>query len=172
MEKAYSMLSLSCPMDDTPVAPFGAYFWARCTALQAMFRHDWKYEDFPDEPLPLDSTISHGIERIYPLAVQDEGYYTAWCSPDSYAELYMNNLSYMIREYNKKLYDIYGTHNWTNMNIFLNKEVQKKSQSLNRFSLTLGKYWRYKLLSYITFGSKRQHYKEKYSQLKRLKNLV
>ena len=172
MKEVYQRLKLNCPMDDTPVAPFGSCFWARGAALNAMFRHDWQYDDFPDEPLPADSTISHGIERIYPLAAQDEGYYTAWCSPDSYAELYMNNLSYMIREYNKKLYKIYGIQNWTNMNIHLNKEVQKKARSLNKLSFSTGRYWKYKILSHIMCGQKRNHYKEKYALIKNLKRMA
>lgn len=159
MKEAYDLLSLSCPMDDTPVAPFGAYFWARSSALTAMFRHDWIYEDFPDEPLPLDSTISHGIERIYPIAVQDEGYYTAWCSPDAYASLYMNNLSYMMREYNKRLYKIYSIQNWNNMLLDLDRTIKEKRASIK---LKKFKYYKYKVLAKITFGKRRRHYKEKY----------
>lgn len=166
MKEAYDLLSLSCPMDDTPVAPFGAYFWARCSALKAMFRHEWKYEDFPDEPLPVDSTISHGIERIYPIAVQDEGYYTAWCSPDAYASLYMNNLSYMMREYNKRLYKIYSLQNWKNMLFTLDRMIKEKRGSIKFKKF---KYYKYKILSKITFGTRRKHYKEKYKLFSEMK---
>lgn len=169
MTEACEMLSLSCPMDDTPVAPFGAYFWARSTALAAMFRHDWKYEDFPDEPLPVDSTISHGIERIYPLAVQDEGYYTAWCSPDIHASLYMNNLSYMMREYNKRLYKLYEFNNWTGMVETLDRDIRDKFSLLDKNKFNKIKYYKYKVLSKITFGSIRSHYKKKYKFLKKWK---
>lgn len=169
MTEACEMLSLSCPMDDTPVAPFGAYFWARGAALAAMFRHDWKYEDFPDEPLPVDSTISHGIERIYPLAVQDEGYYTAWCSPDIHASLYMNNLSYMMREYNKRLYKLYEFNNWAGMVETLDRDIHDKFSFLVDRKFNKITYYKYKVLSKITFGSIRSHYKKKYKFLKKWK---
>lgn len=165
------MLSLSCPMDDTPVAPFGAYFWARGAALAAMFRHDWKYEDFPDEPLPVDSTISHGIERIYPIAVQDEGYYTSWCSPDIHASLYMNNITYMMREYNKRLYKIYEHHNWAGMVEILDSIVQNKFAPVEKIQFNKMKYYKYKVLSKITFGVIRNYYRNKYKLLKKIKRL-
>ena len=171
MAEAYEMLSLSCPMDDTPVAPFGAYFWARGAALVAMFRHNWKYEDFPDEPLPVDSTISHGIERIYPIAVQDAGYYTSWCSPDVHASLYMNNITYMIREYNKRLYKLYECHNWAVMVEILDKIIQDKFAYVEKIQFNKIKYYRYKVLSKITFGIIRNYYKNKYNLLKKIKRL-
>ncbi|WP_294488362.1 rhamnan synthesis F family protein [uncultured Mailhella sp.] len=171
MAEAYEMLSLSCPIDDNPVAPFGAYFWCRGTALAAMFRHDWKYEDFPDEPLPLDSTISHGIERIYPLAVQDEGYYTVWCSPDVHASLYMNNITYMIREYNKRLYKIYEFNNWSGMIEALDRDIKNKFLYVENMKFNKIKYFKYKVLSKITFGFIRNYYKKKYNLFKKLKKL-
>ena len=165
MDKLHKMLSLSCPMDDTPVAPFGSCFWCRGTALKALFRHEWKYEDFPEEPLPVDSTISHGIERIYPLAVQDEGYYTAWCSPDTYASLYMNNLSYMMREYNKRLYLLYSIQNWKEMLSALDKNIRSKSKTI-KFNIV---FFKYKIFSKILKGKRGLHYKMKYDFLKNLK---
>ena len=171
MSEAYKMLSLSCPMDDTPVAPFGSYFWARGAALAAMFRHDWKYEDFPEEPLPVDSTISHGIERIYPIAVQDVGYYTSWCSPDVYASLYMNNITYMIREYNKRLYKIYDFNNWTRMVEVLDRNIENEFSYVKNIKFNKIKYYKYKVLSKITFGFIRNYYNNKYKLLKKVKKL-
>lgn len=171
MAQVYELLSLSCPMDDTPVAPFGAYFWARSAALKAMFRHDWTYEDFPGEPLPVDSTISHGIERIYPLAVQDEGYYTAWCSPDSYASLYMNNLSYMMREYNKRLYKLHENQNWNTMLYLLDKDIHERFSSVENTKNKIFKYYKYKILSKLLFGRIRKRYKQKYRLFKEWKRM-
>ena len=169
MGKLHTMLSLSCPMDDTPVAPFGSYFWARGAALKALFRHEWRYEDFPEEPLPDDSTISHGIERIYPLAVQDEEYYTAWCSPDTYASLYMNNLSYMMREYNKRLYLLYSIQNWKEMLSTLDNAIKLKFDIINFKKFT---FYRYKILSKILPGKRGLHYKTKYKILKNIKKQI
>ena len=132
----------------------------------AVMQHALCREDFPDEPLPVDSTISHGIERIYPIAVQDEGYYTAWCSPDAYASLYMNNLSYMMREYNKRLYKIYSLQNWKNMLFTLDRTIKEKRGSIKFKKF---KYYKYKILSKITFGTRRKHYKEKYKLFSEMK---
>ena len=124
LAEVYDLLKLSCPMDDTVVAPFGTCFWAKSKALKALYRKEWKIEDFPDEPMPTDSTISHAIERIIPIAVQDEGYYSAWCSPDFYASLYMNNFSLMLREYNRRLYARYGVLDWNFMLSAMDADAQ------------------------------------------------
>ena len=107
MRQVYVSCKLQCPFDTVPVAPFGTCFWSKREALLPMYRKYWQMNDFPDEPLPVDATISHGIERILPMAAQDAGYYTAWCSPDSYAAFYMNDLSIKLREFiriHKKLH--------------------------------------------------------------------
>lgn len=52
---------------------------------------------------------------------------------------------------NEKMYDPY---------YFLFKKLEKKS-NLSNF-----KYWKYKILSKITFGKKRKKYKAKYRDLK------
>lgn len=36
--------------------------------------HNWKYTDFPEEPMPDDGTISHALERILGFATVDAGY--------------------------------------------------------------------------------------------------
>ena len=44
------------------------------------------YEDFPDEPMPVDGTISHAIERILPFVAQDAGFKTLIVMNASYAQ--------------------------------------------------------------------------------------
>ena len=72
-------LGLNVPMsgEKTPIAPFGSVFWFRPAALEPLLARGWKHSDFPAEPLPGDGTISHAIERIYPFAAQQAGYYPA-----------------------------------------------------------------------------------------------
>ena len=112
MRQVYESCKLQCPFDTVPVAPFGTCFWSKREALLPMYRKDWQMNDFPDEPLPVDATISHGIERILPMAAQDAGYYTAWCSPDSYAEFYMNDLSIKLREFIRTHKKLHGHGTW------------------------------------------------------------
>jgi rhamnosyltransferase len=90
-------LGICAPMDEKcePVAPLGSEFWVRTKALKVLFDHDWQYEEFPKEPVAIDGTVLHAIERLYPFAAQSEGYYSAWLLSDSYARIHMDNWAYM-----------------------------------------------------------------------------
>ena len=52
----------------------GTVFWARVKALDKLLNREWKYADFPPEPLPADNVISYAVERILSFIVQDAGY--------------------------------------------------------------------------------------------------
>ena len=71
--------------EKAPIAPFGSVFWFRVKALEPLFARGWQHEDFPEEPMPQDGTISHAIERIYPFVAQSEGYYPAVVMSANYA---------------------------------------------------------------------------------------
>lgn len=45
--------------------PQGSMLWARVDYLKAMFNTGLQYADFPPEPIPVDGTIVHGIERMF-----------------------------------------------------------------------------------------------------------
>lgn len=79
-------LQLQCVMEEekTPLA-LGTVFWARKDALIKLFEKQWKYEDFPAEPLAKNGTISHAIERIFGFVAQDAGYKTATIMTAEYA---------------------------------------------------------------------------------------
>lgn len=98
-------LNLNVPIayNKEPVAPFGSFFWFRSKALKSLFGYEWRYEDFPQEPIADDGTILHAIERIYPYVAQQEGYYTAIIMADEYARIEFSNLRYYLRNYNKCL---------------------------------------------------------------------
>lgn len=55
---------------------------------------DW--DDFPKEPMPLDGTISHALERIYPYVAQSQGYYSGCLMNTDYASLNNTNLYYYL----------------------------------------------------------------------------
>ncbi len=69
-------LGLKLPIDreDTDVLAIGTVFWCNVGALKKLFSYEWTYEDFMDEPLPYDGTISHAIERILGFVALDAGY--------------------------------------------------------------------------------------------------
>lgn len=75
--KLAEQLGLDCEMDYTiPPITLGTIFWCRTSALKKLFDYPWKYEDFPEEPMPDDGTINHAIERILAYVAQDAGYWT------------------------------------------------------------------------------------------------
>lgn len=98
-------LGIKVPIDaeKEPLAPLGTFFWFRPKAFEPLYAYDWKYEDFPEEPNKIDGTILHAVERIYPLAVQQAGYYPAIQMVDTFAGIEVTNLQYFTREYNKVL---------------------------------------------------------------------
>ncbi|MGO5165168.1 MULTISPECIES: rhamnan synthesis F family protein [unclassified Candidatus Paralachnospira] len=91
---------VSIKKEKEPIAPIGTIFWFRSKALKPLFDVNWKYEDFPKEPSANDGTLSHTIERFYPYAVQEAGYYPAWVFSDNVAAQEITNLTYMLRGYN------------------------------------------------------------------------
>jgi glycosyltransferase involved in cell wall biosynthesis len=54
--------------------PIGNMFWARPEALQPLFALRLGWEDYPEEPVPIDGTILHAIERLLPFVVRHTGY--------------------------------------------------------------------------------------------------
>lgn len=69
-----------------PIA-LGTAFWCKRDALSALFDHDFAYNDFPDEPMPIDGTVCHALERILGYAAQGAGYYTAYIMDSEMAAL-------------------------------------------------------------------------------------
>ncbi|PUE35744.1 rhamnan synthesis F family protein [Limnohabitans sp. Jir72] len=57
--------------------PVGTMFWARTKALAPLFNLGLGYADYPREPLPIDGTILHAIERILPIVCTSSGYQVA-----------------------------------------------------------------------------------------------
>lgn len=79
-------LGLICDISgDKPPISLGTVFWCRVDALRKLFLKEWAYEDFPEEPLPVDGTISHAIERILAYVAQDAGYLSGSVMTDTYA---------------------------------------------------------------------------------------
>jgi lipopolysaccharide biosynthesis protein len=54
--------------------PVGTMFWARPRALRSLFELNLDWQDYPEEPIPIDGTILHALERLLPLVAQNAGY--------------------------------------------------------------------------------------------------
>lgn len=92
-------LSLNCVLDENK-NPFilGTTFWCRVDALRPLFEWKFKYEDFEPEPMKIEGTINHAIERIFPYVAQSQGYYSGIMMAEKYASIYLENYKYMIKE--------------------------------------------------------------------------
>lgn len=84
--------------DEMPAAPLGTIFWFRPEALAPLLDRQWKYADFPPEPNDDDGTMLHAIERLYPFAAQEAGYYSMWCLRRNNAERYLTSIYSMLRK--------------------------------------------------------------------------
>lgn len=80
-------LNIDMKLDSTiPVVTLGTALWARTEALSKLLKYDWKYEDFMEEPMSIDGSISHAIERIFAFIALDAGFETGTVMCNSYAE--------------------------------------------------------------------------------------
>lgn len=70
-----SSLDLRVKFDKhSPIAAYGTMFWFRPKALRKLFEHQWRYEDFNEEPHHVDGGLAHALERLIGYVCQDAGY--------------------------------------------------------------------------------------------------
>lgn len=54
--------------------PVGTMFWMRVDALRPLIDLKLSWEDYPPEPLPIDGTILHALERLLPFSARLAGF--------------------------------------------------------------------------------------------------
>ena len=54
--------------------PVGTMFWARPQALKPLFDLRLGWDDYPEEPLPIDGSMLHAVERLLPFIVEKAGF--------------------------------------------------------------------------------------------------
>lgn len=119
--KLYDKLKLTVNITpDKRVIALGTVFWCRPKALQQLFAYPWKYSDFPPEPMGLDATLGHAVERIISFVAQENGYYTGWLLNDEYAGLEINNYQGMMDEVVKNAILHYGINYCEGFTTFIN----------------------------------------------------
>jgi lipopolysaccharide biosynthesis protein len=75
LEKIAKEMKIDVPLDErTPVAPYGTMYWFRPEALAPMFRYDWKWEDYNEEPNHADGGLAHVQERLICYCAQHQGF--------------------------------------------------------------------------------------------------
>ena len=115
MHELIKTLELNVPFDEFPVAPYGDYFWVRSKAIMPLFNKNWTYNDLPPEPLAVDGTLLHAIERIIPFCVQSAGYYTSWLNSMTTEKIFADNCYYYSRMFNETMFKIFKKCNLAKM---------------------------------------------------------
>jgi lipopolysaccharide biosynthesis protein len=54
--------------------PVGTMFWARPAALKPLFDLRINWDEYPDEPLPIDGSMLHAAERLLPTISRHAGF--------------------------------------------------------------------------------------------------
>lgn len=96
--------------DKSPIA-LGTVFWANTAALRKLFDLGWSYGDFPDEPMPVDGTISHAVERVLPYVVQDAGLLVGIVMTNAYARKLLLKTQVIMEESFRALWDRFKIRN-------------------------------------------------------------
>lgn len=115
-------LSADIRLDKPPIA-LGSVFWARKEVLSKLLGMNWRYEDFPDEPMPSDFTISHAIERVFGYIAQDAGYEVGTVMTEQYASWLLLFVQDYFRKMFSELSNRMGIDNLKQFDIF---SVQKE----------------------------------------------
>lgn len=154
----YSIFKINCPIDSEPVAPFGSMFWVRSDAMRTILNKNWDYVDFPTEPMALDGTISHALERFFPSCVQNDGFYTAWGMSDDFESCYLNNVTNSLKKYNNILYKLICKAGSQHLISILNQTYENRqnihniNNNIYGKTLYIKKIIKYKILVICTFG--------------------
>lgn len=86
------------PFDEAPLSPIGTVFWMRKDSLNSLLSLNLTQSDFPLEPLPLDGSLLHQMERLYPSFAQKSGFLTGWCLSPFQSRLYIEETYFMFKE--------------------------------------------------------------------------
>lgn len=133
IEKLFAKMNLDVELNlkELPL-PIGNCFWAKFDALKPLFDLDWSYEDFHPEPLPIDGTVSHALERIYAHVAASQGFYTEIVMTEDFGSNELTNYPYMFSETLKITQKRFGKFpKFLSFNEFLNN-FKKKLDNLDK----------------------------------------
>ncbi len=159
LKKLFDEMDINIVLDlnELPLS-IGNCYWAKFDALKPLFDLDWDYDDFHPEPMPLDGTISHALERVYGHVAASQGFYTEIVMNEYYGSNELTNFPYMFSELLmviRNRYDKLLTSNVTfneflnkfnnkllNMNKIINEKDKKLNDIMNSNSWKITKHFR------------------------------
>lgn len=98
--KIYSLLQLSVPFDDHPVAPWGGMFWIRGKAMAHLCSHGWSEKDFQEHGMDSQNGgVGEALVRMYPMIAQESGFLSGCIIPSALAGHQYANLCYNLDKY-------------------------------------------------------------------------
>ena len=99
-KKLYSLLQLSVPFDDHPVAPWGGMFWFRGKAIAPLCSHGWSEKDFLDHGMDCKGDgAGEALLRMYPMIAQESGFLSGCIIPSALAGHQYANLCCNLEKY-------------------------------------------------------------------------
>ena len=73
-EELASRIGIKGPLPPFFEFPIGTMFWARSAALRPLLELKLDWDQYPEEPVPIDGTILHALERLLPFVARHAGY--------------------------------------------------------------------------------------------------
>ena len=104
----------------------GTNFWVRTKAIEKLYKYNWKYEDFDDEPLKNDGTISHAIERSLSFIVKDSGFTTKIIMNNEWAQNFLSILQQDLVKTFQIIGNQYGIRSLSELSYFTERENELK----------------------------------------------
>ena len=70
-------MGYKAPLPDASMNfPVGTMFWARASALKPLIDLNLQWNDYPEEPVPIDGSMLHALERLFGIVPRLTGYRT------------------------------------------------------------------------------------------------
>ena len=129
--RIYSMLNLSVPFDEHPIASWGGMFWLRGRAMNAFYRHDWASECHSVEKGMPGRSISDALLRIYPMIAQESGFFSGCVCPSELAGCQLSNMYYSLEKYSSVKLSHDGVH-FSDVKKIIGLYIRRKFQRLMR----------------------------------------
>lgn len=158
---------ISVPFDEEPVASYGGCYWVRGKAYKTLLSREWKYEEFPQEPISKDGTVLHALERLNPMFVQHDGFYPAWMMPQTLMSVYFDNIYYYYRFFMQT----------DSAPMLLPEFSQTTQKDVHNLLKLKARYLKYQVLKWLTLGHSKKfnerllELQTRITQVKRYKNI-